>query len=130
MNFLEVWNNFAQSYPLIYDCIVIVLALGVCVIADFVVKKILLRGLKQIFTHLSDSDAAGQSLVLKIAARLANVVPVVILYYIPTFFPDVNLYVQVFVQRLSFILLVVFLTKSLMLMLDLVNIFYQKRQCQ
>ena len=128
MNFLKIFNEFIQTYPVIYDCIIIILAFFVCAIADFLVKKILLRGLKQIFTHLSDSDEAGQSLVLKIASRLANVVPVVILYYVPTLFPHVNEHVKLFVQRLSIILLVIFLTKSLILLLDLVNTLYQKRE--
>ena len=117
-----------QNSPLLYDSIVIVLAFGVCAAADFIVKKILLRGLKQIFNHLADSDQAGQSLVLKIASRLANIVPVVLLYYVPNLFPNVNGYVKLIVQRLSVILLVVFMTKSLMLLLDLVNTFYQKRE--
>ena len=128
MNFLELLTDWAQKYPIIYNCLIIVLALGVCALADLVVKKILLRGLKQIFNRLSDNDAEGQSLILKIASRLANIVPAVILYYIPTLFPAANAQVKLFVQRLSIILLVVFLTKSLLLLLDLVNTFYQKRE--
>ena len=128
MNFLKIFNEFIQTYPIVYDCVVVILTFFGCAIADFLVKKILLRGLQQIFTHLSDSDKAEQSLVLKIASRLANVVPVVMLYYIPVLLPDVNDHVELFVQRLSIILLVVFLTKSLMLTLDLVNTLYQKRE--
>ena len=48
MNFLELLTDWAQKYPIIYNCLIIVLALGVCALADLVVKKILLRGLKQI----------------------------------------------------------------------------------
>ena len=96
-------------------------------IADFVVKKIILHGLKQVFSRIV-GDRAGESLVLKIASRLANVVPVVILYYVPLLFPDVNGYVKAAVQRLSIILLIAFLTKSLMLLLDLTDTFYQKRE--
>ena len=121
-------NGFTEKYPIVYDCLVIILAFGICAFADFVVKKIILRGLKQIFVHLADGDAAGQSLVLKIASRLANIVPVVILYYMPTLFPGAHRYVTLIVQKLSIILLIVFLTKSLMLLLDLVNTFYQKRE--
>jgi miniconductance mechanosensitive channel len=126
MNF-EVLNGMIQKYPVIYNCTVIVLAIGVCVIADFVVKKIILHGLKQVFSRIV-GDRAGESLVLKIASRLANVVPVVILYYVPLLFPDVNGYVKAAVQRLSIILLIAFLTKSLMLLLDLTDTFYQKRE--
>ena len=128
MSALEMFEEFMQKYPFGYNCIVVILAFGVSAIADFVVKKILLRGLKQIFNRLSDSDEAEQSLVLKIASRLANIVPIIILYYVPIFFPEANEYVKVFVQKLSIILLIVFLTKSVMLFLDLVNSFYQKRE--
>ena len=128
MNYQELFSEFIQKNPVLYDCIVIVLAFTVCAIADFAVKKILLRGLKQIFSHLFDSDNDGQSLVLKIASRLANIVPVVVLYYVPAFFPDINDYVRLVIQRLSIILLIAFLTKSLMLFLDLVNAIYQKRE--
>ena len=128
MNFWETLNKFTLEYPIAYDAIVLVLAFGVCILADFLVKKVLLRGLKQIFGHLAENDQAGQSLVLKISSRLANIVPTVILYCIPTLFPNVNESVKVFVQRFSIILLIVFLTKSLMLLLDLVDTFYQKRE--
>ena len=65
-------EEFAQNYPVIYTCTVIVTAFAVAAAADLIVKKILLRGLKQIFFRLADSDEAGQSLVLQIASRLAN----------------------------------------------------------
>ena len=121
-------KDFIQEYPLFYDCIIVVLALGVCAIADFLVKKIILRGLKKIFYRLADSDQNGNSLVLKIASRLANIVPVIILYYVPAFVPDAKESVTLIVQKISIILLIIFLTKSLMLMLDLCDVFYQKRE--
>ena len=128
MNLGELAKEFAQKYPLLYDGVVILLAVGVSAIADLVVKKIILRGFKQIFSSLTAADKDGKNLVLKIASRLANIVPVIILYYVPTFFPNVNGVVRLIVQRLGLILLIVCLTKSVMLMLDLVNNFYQKRE--
>ena len=128
MNYIEILQEFARKYPIVYDGIVILLAFTVCAVADFAVKKVLLRGLKQLFSHLSDSDNNGQSLILKMASRLANIVPAVILYFVPILFPDVNAYIKIVVQRLSIILLVVFMTKSLMLLLDLIDTFYQKRE--
>ena len=128
MNLGELAKEFAQKYPLLYDGVVILLAVGVSAIADLVVKKIILRGFKQILSRLAEADNTGRELVLKIASRLANVVPAVILYYVPSLFPNVNGSIKLFVQRLSVILMTVFLTKSLMLILDLVNHFYQKRE--
>ena len=128
MNLWKMLEEFAQNYPVLYACTVIVTALAVAAAADLIVKKILLRGLKQIFFRLADSDEAGQSLVLQIASRLANILPVVVLYCIPAMFPDVNARVKQIVQHLSIILLIVFLTKSVMLLLDLVNAFYQKHE--
>ena len=128
MNFWDWVKEFVQKYPLIYDCAVILLAVGISAIADLVVKKIILRGFRQIFSNLAATDKAGENLALKIAARLANIVPVIILYYVPAIFPNVNSIVKLMTQRLSIILLIAFLTKSVMLMLDLVNNFYQTRE--
>ena len=128
MNYTEVFNSFIEKYPIVYDCFVIFAAFFVCAAADFVVKKIILRALKQVFHHLLENDESGQNIILKIAARLANVVPLVILYSIPALFPGVNAYVALVVQKLSIILLIVFLVKCLMLLLDLVNDWYQKRE--
>ena len=128
MNYTEVFNSFIEKYPIVYDCFVIIAAFFVCAAADFVVKKIILRALKQVFQHLLENDESGHNIILKIAARLANVVPLVILYSIPALFPGVNAYVALVVQKLSIILLIVFLVKCLMLLLDLVNDWYQKRE--
>lgn len=128
MNFLKILEDFAQNYPVLYACTVIVTALTVSAVANLIVKKILLRGLKQIFFRLGDRDEAGQSLVLQIASRLANILPVIVLYCIPAMFPEVNSHVKLVVQRLCIILLIVFLTKSVMLLLDLVNTFYQNHE--
>ena len=128
MNFTDILNEFTLKYPFIYNCVAVAFAFRVCAAADFAVRKILLRGLKQIFVNLSDSDETERSLVLKLASRLANIVPVVILYGTPALFPDTHAYVKLFVQRFSIILLIVFVTKSLMLLLDVVNQLYQKRE--
>ena len=90
MNFLKILEDFAQNYPVLYACTVIVTALTVSAVANLIVKKILLRGLKQIFCRLGDRDEAGQSLVLQIASRLANILPVIVLYCIPAMFPEVD----------------------------------------
>ena len=128
MNYTEIFKNFTDKYPLIYDCFVIMAAFAVCAAADFIVKKIILRVLKQLFLQFSDGDESEQKTILKIAARLANIVPLVILYSIPAVFPETNKYVALFVQKLSIVFLIVFLAKSLMLLLDLINARYQKSE--
>ena len=125
MNILDFLKESIQEHPLVYDAIVVLLTLLVCIIADLVVKKILLRGLKQVFNRFIDN--ADDSLVLKMAARIANVVPAIIIYFVPDFFSNANKYVKLFLQRLSIILLIIFLTKSLMLLLDIVDSVYSKR---
>ena len=128
MNFFDFLSELTQEYPLLYNCIVIILAFAVCAAADFAVKKVLLRGLKQVFLNLSENDETERSLVLKIASRLANIVPAVILYGVPVLFPDANTYVKLSVQRISIVLLIIFITKSLMILLDLADLRYQKRE--
>lgn len=125
MNILDFLKESIQEHPFVYDAIVVLLTLFVCIIADLVVKKILLRGLKQLFNRFIDN--AEDSLVLKMAARIANVVPAIIIYFVPDFFSNANKYVKLFLQRLSIILLIIFLTKSLMLLLDIVDSVYNKR---
>ena len=125
MNILDFFKESIQEHSLVYDAIVVLLTLLVCIIADLVVKKILLRGLKQVFNRFIDN--AEDSLVLKMAARIANVVPAIIIYFVPDFFSNANKYVKLFLQRLSIILLIIFLTKSLMLLLDIVDSVYSKR---
>ena len=79
MNWGEMLSRFDQNYPVVYDCVCVLLAFVFCAVADFVVRKIILRRMKKIFCHLFN-DSEGQSLVLKIASRLANVVPMMILF--------------------------------------------------
>ena len=83
MKIFEILNELTQKYPFVYNCVVIVLAFIVSAVADFAVKKILLRGLQKIYLNFSDNDDEERSLVLKLASRLANVVPTVILYGVP-----------------------------------------------
>ena len=79
MNWGEMLSRFDQNYPVVYDCVCVLLAFVFCAVADFVVKKIILQRMKKVFCHLFD-DSKGQSLILKIASRLANVVPMMILF--------------------------------------------------
>ena len=63
MGHLEMVYKFIQEHPAVYHCIVLVAACCICAVADFFVKNVLLRGMKQIFSRLSDSDEAGQNLI-------------------------------------------------------------------
>ena len=94
MNILDFLKESVQEHPFVYDAIVVLLTLFVCIIADLMVKKILLRGLKQLFNRFIDN--AEDSLVLKMAARIANVVPAIIIYFVPDFFSNANKYVKLF----------------------------------
>ena len=127
MGILEISKELIQKYPVLYDIVIIAIALIVSLSANFVVKKILLRSFKQTFSRLSENNTSERSPVLKLASKLANIVPVVIFYCVPVLFQDANKYMVLFVQRLCIILLVFFLSQSLMLLLDITDILYQKR---
>ena len=79
MNWGEMLSRFDQNYPVVYDCVCVLLAFVFCALADFVVRKIILRRMKKVFCHLFN-DSEGQSLILKIALWLAHVVPMMILF--------------------------------------------------
>ena len=128
MDYIEAAEDFIQKYPIIYNSLIVFLVLCICAVADFVVKKIILRGLKQILCRLSDGDRGGQEPVLKMASKLAKIVPVIILYYTPELFPEASSTVKIAVQKVSIVLLIVFIAGSLMLLLDIADRFYQERE--
>ena len=128
MGILEISKELIQKYPVLYDIVIITFALIVSLSANFVVKKFLLRSFKQTFSRLSENNTSERSPVLKLASKLANIVPVVIFYCVPVLFPDANKYMILFVQRLSIILLVVLLSQTLMLLLDITDVLYRKRE--
>ena len=45
----DFFKKLPQNYPLLYDALILLGALLVCAAAHFIVKKILIRGLKQLF---------------------------------------------------------------------------------
>ena len=123
----DFFKTMAQNHPVLFDCLLLLGACALCVVTHLAVRKILIRGLKQLFPLLWGKESSANALMIKIAARLANVVPLVVLYHLPAFFPKVNEKLELFVQRASIILLIVFITRSLMLMLNLVNTFYENQ---
>ena len=126
MKDLPFIEDFARNYPLFYDAAILFLAVILAWAANFAVKKVLLKGLRQLANQLPGSDPEGSKLVLKIASRLANIVPLIVLYYIPVCFPDLNDGIRELIRKLSIILLMVFIAKSLLLLLDLLDHRYQQ----
>ena len=128
MNYIDAAGELIHKYPLIYEFAVVFLVICGCGVVDFLLRKVILRGLKQVFSRLSDGDTSEQKLVLKMASKLAKVVPAVILYYVPDIFLNDNALMEKIVQELSIILLIVFLTQTLMILLDIADKLYQKRE--
>jgi hypothetical protein len=69
MDYIEAAEDFIQKYPIIYNSLIVFLVLCICAVADFVVKKIILRGLKQILCRLSDCDGVWQGADVRVRLR-------------------------------------------------------------
>ena len=123
----DFFKNLSQSHPLLYDTLIIFLAFLVCAAAHFIVKKLLIRGLKQLFPLLWGQESSANTLMIKIAARIANIVPLVIFYHVPALFPEMNDRLELLIQNASIVLLSVFITGGFMFILDLVNFCYERQ---
>ena len=123
----DFFKKLPHTHPLLYDTLIIFLALLVCAAAHFIVKKILIRGLKQLFPLLWGQESSANTLMIKIAARIANIVPLVIFYHVPALFPEMNDRLELFIQNGSIVLLSVFITGGFMFILDLVNFCYERQ---
>ena len=123
----DFFKTLSRNYPLLYDGLIILGALLVCAASHFIVKKILVRGLKQLFPLLRSQENTANALVIKIARRIAYIVPVVIFFHVPAFFPEINDRLELFIQHVSIVFLSIFITGSFMLILDLVNFCYERQ---
>ena len=123
----DFFKKLPQTHPLLYDTLILLGALLVCAAAHFIVKKILIRGLKQLFPLFRNQESTANTLVIKIARRVAHIVPVLIFYHVPALFPEMNDRLELIIQNVSIIFLSIFITGSFMLILDLVNFCYERQ---
>ncbi len=127
MEFFEYLKELVAEYPFMYDAIVICLTVCASLLANFVTKKILLKGLKKLFNRIFNEDAAGKNLILDMAARLANIVPAIVLYCAPSVIPGMHRLTVEGIQRLSIILIGGFIAVSVNKLLDIADVLYQRQ---
>ena len=120
-------KNTLAEYPLAYDAAVIGGAVVISFIANLITKHGLLRGVHTLFSKLPQGDQPGSKLVLKIASRLANIVPAIVFYLVPAAIPDFNPKLLSGVHRICVVLIVFCSALALGSVLDLCNILYQRR---
>lgn len=117
-----------QPYPWAWTCIVIAALLAVAWLANWLTKRVLLRGLKRLLRKTSLVDAASDSEVnLRVIPRLANVVPALVIAAGVVVVPDVPDRVVTVTHALCQAFIVLTLAISFARALDLANAVYERR---
>lgn len=117
-----------QPYPWAWICVVAVVLLLVAWVANWITKRVLLRGLKRLLRKTSLVDAASDSEVnLRVIPRLANVVPALVIAAGVAVVPGLPVGVIDVVHALCQAFIVLTLALSVARALELVNSVYERR---
>jgi len=94
-NLLIEWGVSSQASVYLAKLIVILLIVGLCITANFVAKKIVLRILASIITK---NRFTWDNVLLerKVFHRLSHIVPALIIYYFATLFPNYQTAIEKF----------------------------------
>ncbi len=127
MEIFDKLKALMAEYPLAYDAIAILLIALAAWLANFAAKRILVHGLKKIFNAVFAADSEDKELIFAMASRLANIVPAIVLFLAPGFFPEINDMVTAGIQRFSIILIGIFVTICVNKLLDICELIYRKQ---
>ncbi|WP_294505509.1 mechanosensitive ion channel family protein [uncultured Victivallis sp.] len=126
-NWLEQLQNFQNAHSGIYSAIVAAGLILAALLANWVTKRLLLRGLVRILHALPARDAEENNARIAIAARLANVVPALVLAYGASAIPEVHETLQTIIRNVCIAFLVLTVGLSLAKAFDLAGILYNRR---
>ncbi|MEX0899769.1 MAG: mechanosensitive ion channel family protein [Gammaproteobacteria bacterium] len=104
----------------------VLLLLLVATIANWVTRRVLIRGLQKV-TRLVAEDTAELLIEHRVADRLANAVPALVVLFGIVLVPHLHDSFVVVVQRLAQVMVVVAFVRAVSAALDVANAFYQKR---
>ncbi len=127
MNFLTELQDTLTDYPFVYDAIVIAAALLVGVAAGWIVKNGLLKLCGVVFRKLPQADQPGGEVFKAVMARIANIVPAVVVYMLPAVIPDCSPILQEVLRKLSLLFIVVTVSLALAKLIDLIEVIYQRQ---
>ena len=98
----------------------------VAALANWLTRRVLIRALRR-FTTLVAGEAAAPLVRHRVADRLANAVPAIVVMFGAPLIPHLPDEVVLIVQRLAQVMVVVALVRAASAALDVVNEFYQAR---
>ena len=124
---LEQLQNFQGAHPGIYSALVAVGLVLAALLANWITKRLLLRGLFRILHALPAKDGEEEKIRRAIVSRLANIVPALVLAYGSAVIPDVHETLQIIIRNVCIAFLVLTAGLSLSKALDLAGVLYNRR---
>lgn len=122
--FYEYWNLWVSQHPLIQTSATAGLVIFLSYIANFIVKKIILRAFYRALKQVSRSQAED----FGIANRLANIVPAIIISHGVSFVPNLPSGLVSVIQNVANGFIVLTIALAIGAGLDLVNMLYMRRK--
>ena len=125
---LEQLRDALAPYPWAYTVTVLCVVLLLAWIANFVTKRVLLRGLRKLLMKMPLGGAEHDHEVrLRVIPRLANVVPALVIAWGITVVPDLPPRLVMLVERFCQVFVVLTIALAVSKALDAVNRGYERR---
>ncbi|PJJ97489.1 mechanosensitive ion channel protein MscS [Lysobacteraceae bacterium NML91-0213] len=125
---LEQLNDALAPYPWAYTILVLAGLLLLAWLANFVTRRVLLRGLGRVLQRTALGGAQhDQAVRMQVIPRLANVVPALVVSAGIAVVPDLPVRVVTIVQALCQVFVVVTIALALSRVLDAINRVYERR---
>lgn len=125
---LERLRDVLEPYPLAYTVTVLCALVLLAWIANFVTKRVLLRGLRKLLMKTPLGGAEHDHEVrLQVIPRLANVVPALVIAWGITVVPDLPPRLVMLVERFCQVFVVLTIALAVSKALDAVNSGYERR---
>lgn len=126
IRWLDQLENMLAPYPMAYPAVVLAALLLVAWLANFITKRILLRGLRKVIERISGPDRNGKQ-PLRVIARLANIVPSVVIAAGLAIVPELPPGLVKGLQALCHAWTVLTIALAVSHALDVFNQFYERR---
>ncbi|MCL7715509.1 mechanosensitive ion channel family protein [Stenotrophomonas mori] len=116
-----------QSYPLAYTGLALAVLLLAAILANWVTKRVLLRGLRRLLSHLPGAETGRGSHLMRVISRLSNVVPSQVIAAGIKVVPDLPPGLVGFVVGACQAWAVLTVTLAVAHALDAANVLYERR---
>ena len=125
---LEQLQDILAPYPWAYTVTVLCALLVLAWLANFVTKRVLLRGLKRLLMRTPLGGAEHHSeMRLQVIPRLANVVPALVIAWGVTIVPGLPPQIVLLIERLCQVFVVLTIALAVSKALDTINRGYERR---